>query len=284
MTAIEALLAGLIDYAGLYPPAALDMRAAVEKYLSHQRSRHAFALGRFIVDIARLQEFRDTAGEAAGEIRLSVIVPAKFSSAELEDLLHRGFLIESVEIKCDVPHAITRANEQIPRGLERYFEVPIHSSSSGAIDAIALARTRAKLRMGGVIVDAFPAPCDVATLIAFLRDRRVAFKATAGLHHPIRSRHPITSAPDSPIAAMHGFVNLFCAAGVVFAGGSIQDATSVLEEEDSRAFHIQLDSIAWRSYRWSTQEIRTIREEFFAGFGSCSFEEPIHDLEALQWL
>ncbi len=64
MTAIEAVLGGLIDYAGLYPPASLDMRAAVRNYLEYRDGPHAFALGRFIVDIARTDELREAAGSA----------------------------------------------------------------------------------------------------------------------------------------------------------------------------------------------------------------------------
>ena len=55
-SAIETLLAGLIDYAGLYPPASLDMGSAVENYRAYRSGKHAFALGRFIVDINRMDE------------------------------------------------------------------------------------------------------------------------------------------------------------------------------------------------------------------------------------
>jgi len=34
----------------------------------------------------------------------------------------------------------------------------------------------------------------------------VPFKATAGLHHPLRCIHPLTHEPNSPAAAMHGFL------------------------------------------------------------------------------
>src|SRR6185369_7980556 len=47
-TAIDALLEGLIDYAGLYPPASLNMRPAVENYRRYRREKNSNALGRFI--------------------------------------------------------------------------------------------------------------------------------------------------------------------------------------------------------------------------------------------
>ena len=62
MTAIETLLAGLFDYAGLYPPANLDLSPAADNYLKYRRSKHSAALGRFILNLDRLDEFRSIAG------------------------------------------------------------------------------------------------------------------------------------------------------------------------------------------------------------------------------
>ena len=76
MTALESLLAGIIDYAGLYPPASLDMRTAVRNYLNYGHSQHASALGRFIVDINRLTELREVAGDSTRHLRLSVLASA----------------------------------------------------------------------------------------------------------------------------------------------------------------------------------------------------------------
>ena len=54
MSVIQSALRGLIDYAGLYPPAALDMRTAVRNYLEYRSEhKHAWMLGRFIVDAGR---------------------------------------------------------------------------------------------------------------------------------------------------------------------------------------------------------------------------------------
>ena len=56
--AADALLAGAIDYAGLFPPAALDMAGAVSEYASYVRSGDRWALGRFVVAASRLEELR----------------------------------------------------------------------------------------------------------------------------------------------------------------------------------------------------------------------------------
>ena len=45
----DALLNGLIDYAGLFPPAGEDMRTAVHNYADYLRSPDRSAPGRFVV-------------------------------------------------------------------------------------------------------------------------------------------------------------------------------------------------------------------------------------------
>ena len=57
MRAIHSLLHGLIDYAGLFPPATLTMTEAVAGYSSYRAGPHCWALGRFVVPVARLAEF-----------------------------------------------------------------------------------------------------------------------------------------------------------------------------------------------------------------------------------
>ncbi|MGB3541393.1 MAG: hypothetical protein WBA11_00585, partial [Rubrivirga sp.] len=59
--AAHALLDGLVDYAGLFPPAALDLEAAVGEYARHRSGDHAWMLQRFIAPAGRLAEGDDPA-------------------------------------------------------------------------------------------------------------------------------------------------------------------------------------------------------------------------------
>ena len=117
-----------------------------------------------------------------------------------------------------------------------------------------------------------------------LAKRRFRFKATAGLHHPIRSSQRLTYEPESKRATMHGLLNLFCAAAVVYFGGEGGLAEEVLRDEDRAAWQIDEGSLRWRKLSWTTEQIATVRREFFVSVGSCSFEEPMSDLEELGWL
>jgi hypothetical protein len=282
MNAIDAALSELIDYAGLYPPAALDMRPALHNYLSYRKGNHVRMLGRFIVDLARLNELREAAGEAAADLQLSVIAApdADFSALEKERIA--GLRIESVEIKCDAPLKIARICEQLPPGVTCYLEIPIAQTCTSTLDAIAAVGHHAKLRMGGVVPEAFPESRQIAERLHLLADRGIAFKATAGLHHPLRSRHRLTYQPDSPSGMMHGFINLLCAAAAVRSGIPKNDVERILEEQDPAAFQITAEAIGVHGLRWTAEQLREVRQ-FFTGFGSCSFTEPIQDLEALGW-
>jgi hypothetical protein len=283
MTANQAALSGFIDYAGLYPPAALDMRTAVENYLAYRAQKHAWILGRFIVDLSRLDELRDAAADQLGAIRLSVIAAADADLGPIQKHGNGGFRIEAIEIKCDEPLNIARNCEQLPPDIECYFEIRIAQGCTASVDAIAGVGARAKLRMGGVTSEAFPVAPQIAARLHLLNDRAVSFKATAGLHHPVRSQHKLTYAADSPSALMHGFMNVLCAAAAVRFGGSAEQAAGILEEQNPAAFQISDHAIGIHKLAWSAEQILEVRQ-FFTGFGSCSFTEPIQDLEALGWL
>jgi hypothetical protein len=117
-----------------------------------------------------------------------------------------------------------------------------------------------------------------------LARRGIAFKATAGLHHAIRSRHPFTYDVDSQSGVMHGFVNLFCAAALIHFRGDVDDAESLLKDEDTTAWEVNDTAIRWKSFGVSTSQVREVRRKFMNSFGCCSFEEPLQGLEALGWL
>ena len=284
MTSIETLLAGLFDYAGLYPPASLGLRSAANNYVEYRNSIHAAALGRFIVNLDRLGELRSIAVDSLGELRLSVIATEDADWESLSRQIDAGLRVETVEIKCNQAAAIEQIVRRIPPRLVTYFEVPINASGQAALEAIGAAGARAKIRMGGVIPDAFPSITNVVQMLTALARFRLPFKATAGLHHPVRSLRPLTYQPEGPAGIMHGFMNLCCAAALLYSGGEVDEARRTLSEEDAAAWRVEADALHWRDRSWTTDQLANLRQKFFLSIGSCSFEEPIHDLESLGWL
>jgi hypothetical protein len=284
MTAIEALLAGLFDYAGLYPPASLSLRSAVNNYLEYCRSKHASALGRFVVNIERLDEMRSVSGDSHDALKVSVIAPEDADWECLVQQISSGLRVETVEIKCNRASVIEQIARSLPSELVAYFELPINESTDAALEAICSAGARAKIRMGGVVPEAFPSVPDVIQMLTKLAKLRLPFKATAGLHHPVRSLRPLTNQAEAPTGVMHGLVNLCCAAALLYFGAESDEARRVLTEEDPAAWHVTADALRWRTYSWSADQLTTLRKDFFVGIGTCSFQEPIRDLESLGWL
>jgi hypothetical protein len=126
-------------------------------------------------------------------------------------------------------------------------------------------------------------------VLEFLRtasERRLAFKATAGLHHPLRAMQRLTYKRDSPQAVMHGFLNVFCAAVLLWHEPDLrQEAAWMLDERDADAITMD-EAMTWHNsgVTLTAEQIRVAREQFCISFGSCSFAEPIEDLRKLGWL
>ena len=85
MKSRHALLNELIDYAGLFPPASLDMQAAVRNYAAYQMSDEAWMLGRFVVPAQRLSEFSAAFFEACCDERMSPWLLSVLSTGDAEE-------------------------------------------------------------------------------------------------------------------------------------------------------------------------------------------------------
>jgi hypothetical protein len=290
----------LIDYAGLFPPAALDMPTAMRKYAEYRESEYRWALGRFVIPVARLDEFEgaaegllpDGGWEGDDFWRLSALGGADLSSdlnriAEFNEKYTTSdspaglAIIDTIEIKAAQPADIENAMNLTPANLTPYFEIPINDDPAELIKSIAETEGRAKVRTGGVTADAFPSSFDLARFIKICAEEDVPFKATAGLHHPLRSINKLTYAPDSASAMMHGFLNVFLAAAFAQNGMEVDRLVELLEEKSPEAFQFDSGGATWRDEMIVRGQLRNSRNLLAIAFGSCSFEEPIEDLKEI---
>jgi hypothetical protein len=297
---LRNLLSGLIDYAGLFPPAALDMATATRKYAEYREGEYRWALGRFVVPGARLDEFEKVVegilpngGSAEDDVwRLTALGGDDFSSdlnriAEFNQKHAGKAVIDAVEIKAARPVEIENAMKLISAELAPYFEIPINDDPTALaelaelIKSVAETEARAKVRTGGVTADAFPSSSNLARFIKICAEEDVPFKATAGLHHPLRSINRLTYAPDSASTMMHGFLNVFLAAAFAHNGMGVDRLVRLLEEKSPEAFQFDSGCVIWRGEMVVRGQLRNTRNLLAIAFGSCSFEEPIEDLKKI---
>lgn len=299
MSAIHTLLRHSIDYAGLFPPAGLPMSEAVDNFARYVHDPSSWALARFVVPAQRLREFETAAyphlarpasrpwrlSALLGDLDRDIAAVAEFngrSGSRSNDCT--GALIDSVELKADSTDSVQYALQRLPSHLQAYIEIPIAGDPADLIRQINRAGRRAKVRTGGTETVAFPRTADLARFIVSCVRTAVAFKATAGLHHPFRAEYRLTYDPDSPRGTMFGFLNLFLAAAFVRSGLDQQSAERVLEEGSPEAFQIEGEAICWQGHRVGLADLQQTREQVMVSFGSCSFTEPLQELHALHLL
>jgi len=300
---------GLIDYAGLFPPARLPLDQSLMRYSLHAESDERFMLGRFITPVFEVNDLAEMRAEQSIEaLPLSVIARAAdhidaLTQTITEDLASlrsaeeaSGGAVRSevVEIKLPGDAAEPGAMDHLinaiaPTGsnLRFFFEVPLLNGGLDAaytvISAVKSSGSKLdtpgiKLRTGGLVPEAFPSTAEVAHVIAACAEAQVPFKATAGLHHPIRHHNPTI-----PIWE-HGFLNVFGAAALAYthrlAPAQIE---AVIRETRLDRFTASDEHFGWADILISNDELLAARR-FATSYGSCSFDEPVADLRAAGWL
>lgn len=303
--AARALLSGLVDYAGLFPPAGLGMADAVARYANHRQGPRAWMLGRFVVPVARLTEFAAIAdpwlprGPQAGPWHLSAIsggspdadAPAVAAFNAAHGAGDGGAVVDIVETRVagagDVARLVS-AWAGVPVDLA--CEVPLDGDLAGLASAAAAAGAVLKARLGGITPEAVPPPAQVAAWLAVGAGAGARVKATAGLHHAVRGLYNLTGDANGPRAVMHGFLNVFVAAALAWRVRAVtlteieSRCLPVIEETDAEAFRSGEHGLAWRDVIVTGTELQQARVEFASAFGSCSFDDPVADLVSLGML
>lgn len=286
--ALTALGAGVVDYAGLFPPAALDMATAVANHARYRIAPDAWMLGRFVVPVARLGEWRAAmdalpAGAARDGWRLSALLGAD-AIAECDAVrafnaeAPHGAQVDVLEGKAATPEAVAALARAVPAGVTCYVELPHRDDPRALVAAVREAGLRAKIRTGGVTADAFPSPAEIVRFLRRCHEAGVPCKATAGLHHPLRGEYRLTYAPDAARAPMYGWVNVVLTAAALADGADDAVLERLLLCDDPRALQVDDDAVTLAGVRIARDTLAAARAERLVAFGSCSFREPVDEL------
>ncbi|TDC50837.1 hypothetical protein E1212_13900 [Jiangella ureilytica] len=268
---IPPIFERLIDDAAVFPPGDLPLADAVPAHVAHRAAWYAGLVGPLLCAASSLDSLASSARGLPAPLEVAVVVDTG-----------TGGVLDAVDAVDAEPHVRLRGIEVPLRGSPlgdaarrtvaaldaalggpdddepTYVEVPREHGWEVALDVVAEAGYRAKLRTGGAAADAVPSNEEVAAFVVACLDRGVAMKFTAGLHHAVRG----------PVE--HGFLNVLLAVGTAAGGGSVADVAAALSIDDGARLAAAvgaLDAAAVR--RW------------FASYGSCSIAEPLSELIAL---
>lgn len=283
MRAVEVLFQGAIDYAGLFPPAGLDLEATVRNYAAYRAGRDVWALGRLVLPAARLAEFADRWPEYVAEWPISLLLGSDYDT-EMRLAIDVGLRLDAVECKPSRLEDIVEMRRRMPGDGLLFVESPQGCALQELMTAVADAGACAKVRTGGVVAEAIPASSAVAAFLVACAQRDVRLKATAGLHHAIRGEQRLTYEPQSATACMHGFVNFFIAAAAAYENADEGEVKEILNDDERGIFNATNDGLQWRERSFSAEAIREMRDRFAISFGSCSFEEPMAEIRAMGWI
>jgi hypothetical protein len=287
---LRILLATAVDHAGLFPPAGLNMSAAVATFHEHRSGEHAWMLGSFVLPAGRLPELAKTraAGAAAADDPwpLSLIVASAEEGAEALQLVRRrlaeGLRVAAFEVRPGDARTIRDKHEHLSgpdfEGVHVYYEVPLDGGTEARLDAVAAVGAHAKLRTGGVTAEAFPSGREIVRFMRACAERDLAFKATAGLHHAFAGSYPLTYDEGSACAGMYGFLSLALTAGLIRTRAVDDDGAVASLFEGPHGLEVLGDGLAWHGHRFSRDDLVDLRRDFFRSFGSCSFAEPVEEL------
>jgi hypothetical protein len=137
---------------------------------------------------------------------------------------------------------------------EAYVELPLDDGLEEKVAVLAVRGLRAKVRCGGAEV---PSAGALGRFLTVCRDAGVPFKATAGLHHPLAAE------------GRHGFLNVL--------------AACAFEEPAALTGSVELGAagLRWDGRVAAADELERVRREQLVAVGSCSFFEPVEELQEL---
>ncbi|HSH04811.1 MAG TPA: hypothetical protein VLL52_20025 [Anaerolineae bacterium] len=312
MSAFQAFMSQLIDYAGLFPPAQLPLNEAITNYSHYQQHTDSWLLSHFIIPATRLNELSTIASS-----QLTTESPYQFSilgqsgvhinpfnqnlQEDMDNIVafrqRHGQTVNADLYETRLPSVPTEQLVDLilptivtAHGHRLHIFLELPRDENWVDNFLTAAQTIAiyadqhptgfqaglKIRCGGLTPDTFPTPTEIAHAIVACQSAGIPFKATAGLHHPVRHFN------NSVNTTMHGFLNLFGAALCAHHFNlNDYDVLPIIEDENPDNFIFTADAFQWGEYTVPAEAITLHRQKHLISYGSCSFDEPREDLQAL---
>ena len=310
---LRLLLEHSLDFAGLFPPAALPVGQAAPAFAADRTGGDGWMLARFVCPAAKLTELAAfLAAEAAPAAPLPVSALGRNGKttgeflagldADLSALTaFRSRVgdragVSSVELRLPgeavapavllkLLGTIEALLARVPdNGLQPFFELAptptlpaqlaILAEHNAATPARQARPAGFKLRTGGTDAATFPTADQFAAALIAAREAGLPMKCTGGLHHALPHRSASLG------VRMHGFVNVLAAATLAHAGADAATVGALLGEDQAAAFAFEATGLTWRGHRADLAALCAARRNFLVAFGCCYLDRPRAGLRA----
>jgi len=285
-TTFKTFMQGMIDYAGLFPPADLSLDTAIQNYSDYRKSEDAWMLSRFIIPSSRLDELKpygDTLFREGEPFAFSVLGKETETVSEFEEHLRK--LIAAVEafhqthgnrvttevLEIKLPREAVFANDTdllidlydetaqaldgsglTPNYLffEGYFEENWKKDIRLVLEAM---RSHNKNFDGDNVREtAFKLRCGGVKAHMFPSVEEIAFALNTARENNVALKataglhHPIRHYADSVQTRMHGFFNVFGGGMLVYAHDLDEDKLIEVLKEEDP----EQFSFSKKGFRW----------------------------------
>lgn len=275
-------LENLIDYAGTFPPAALPLAESLQNYRADQHGPAPSMLGRFICAGSALAELAELVSSSD-----SMLISVLLTQPEELNLIEAFHASVGKSVRVDTVE--TTWNEAAPEWSRRwnyrlFYEVaPTTWSEAASFCAPQAARLGLKLRTGSIKPEGIPPAEQIAAFLETAHRAGVPYKFTAGLHHACAGHYALTYEADSPKASLFGFTSLF-ALGCLHWKGRLSTSELARQLPLSKVPQVDAAGLHWDQLHCEVAEIQEYRQRGGRSFGSCSFREPLQELQEMGWI
>lgn len=262
----------LIHDAAIYPPGSAPMDLAVRQHLRYRNSSQGFICGPFLAPASKLSQLCLYLKDE-DEFDLAVIGATIDELRSASDFCNKDQRLKLSHFEIPLPSESMRpffkklSCEVDINAVKVFVEVPLSGDLQRNLDEIIITGLCSKFRTGGLTKEAFPSEDGLANAICSAVERNIYFKLTAGLHSALRHSDPKTGFEH------HGFLNVIVALSALLGGGEVGDVSAILKERESERLRNSLAQV-------DVGLAKKVRD-IFAGYGSCSIDEPYQELRSL---
>lgn len=323
MTANRSLLAftdRLIDYAGLFPPASLNLNKAFSNYISYCDGKYTSMLSGFICPVNKLEQLKDILhSEKTGnkKIHISAISTGGSTLNEFKLNFERDLGIwhefkSDPDVNANIDSLETKLPEEVfnspdNRDLKSLIEIISAKIKDNISNPVFLffegISAQNRNNMPEALIDAvsshnlngidagFKLRTGGVTPASFPDPEQIAFCIRTCLDKKVPMKftaglhHPFRHFDKTIGVMMYGFINVF-AAGIIAMRHDISNKgiEEILIDEDPSDFIFTDEYFSWKDWKIEIDDIEYARKNLVLSFGSCSFDEPVDDLISLNLL